>query len=205
MFSSHSWFGFFSSWWGVILLAALDTSVFVFVPFGNDALVVYLAARNQDSFWLYPLLATAGSVLGAGVTFWIGNAVGEAGLDRFVSRHRLDRLKRLEHTGAVALALPTVLPPPFPLTALVLTSGALGVNRTWFFAVFAGARLVRFGLEALLARLYGAGVLQIMESPTFTWVVAAFIVVALGGTAASASVAWRRTPGHARSRTRRVR
>jgi membrane protein YqaA with SNARE-associated domain len=191
-----SLFGFFASWWGVGLIAALDVSVFFFLPFGTDALVVFMAARNRELFWVYPLLATAGSVLGAGVTFWIGRRAGEAGLDRLMSRHRLERLKRrLQNKGAVALALPAILPPPFPLTPFVLSSGALDVDPVRFFSVFAAARIVRFGAEAVLARRFGTGVLSVMQSPTFQWLVAGFVVVAIVGTAVSLIAVWRRTPG----------
>lgn len=54
--------------WGVAVLAALDSSLVFFMPFGVDALVIYLAARDEALFWLYPLLATAGSLAGAAVT-----------------------------------------------------------------------------------------------------------------------------------------
>ena len=43
-----------------------------FLPFGVDAVVIYLAARDRDLFWIYPLLATAGSLVGAALTYWIG-------------------------------------------------------------------------------------------------------------------------------------
>jgi membrane protein YqaA with SNARE-associated domain len=84
----------FLTWWGALLLGALDSSLFVFVPFGTDAVVVYLCARDPSLFWLYPLLVTAGSVAGAAGTYLIGVKIGDAGLSRFVARRRLERLRR---------------------------------------------------------------------------------------------------------------
>jgi membrane protein YqaA with SNARE-associated domain len=55
-----------------------------FLPFGIDAVVIYLSARNGMFFWLYPILATAGSVTGAAITYWIGRKGGEMGLERLL-------------------------------------------------------------------------------------------------------------------------
>ncbi len=190
----QSIFGFFLTWWGAFLMAALDTSMLFFLPFGIDALVIFLAARNQALFWIYPLLACAGSLAGAAVTFWIGRKVGEVGIERLVPGKRLERLKcKVNESGAIAMAIPALLPPPFPLTPFILTCGALDVNRVRFFVTFGLVRLIRFGAEAVLARLYGRRVLAILQSDTFQLIVAAFIVVALVGTAASAILLWRST------------
>jgi membrane protein YqaA with SNARE-associated domain len=187
-------FGFFLSWWGAFLMAALDTSMLFFLPFGVDALVIFLSARNQNLFWLYPLLATAGSLAGAGVTFWIGRKAGAAGLERLVPGKRLERLKcKVNEKGAVAMAVPALLPPPFPLTPFILTCGALDVNRWRFFVTFGVVRLLRFGAEGVLARLYGRGVLAVLQSEAFQMVVLVFVVIALLGTIASAVVLWRST------------
>src|SRR4026207_765555 len=98
-------FGFLLTWWGAYVLGALDASMVFFLPFGIDALVIYLSsprralapttlssppfgidalvislsARNGMLFWIYPLLATAGSVTGAAVTYWIRHKGGGAG------------------------------------------------------------------------------------------------------------------------------
>lgn len=193
----YSVFGFFLTWWGAFLMAALDASMLFFLPFGIDAVVIFLAASNRDLFWLYPLLATAGSLAGGAVTFWIGRGMGSAGVERIVSPRRLERLKhKVNERGAVAMALPALLPPPFPLTPFILTCGALDVNRTRFFATFGAVRLLRFGIEAWLARTYGRGVLAILQSETFQMVVIAFIGIAVVGTIASAVMLWRSThPG----------
>jgi membrane protein YqaA with SNARE-associated domain len=187
-------FSFFLTWWGTILLAALDTSLLFYVPFGNDALVIYLAARNRRLFWLYPLLATLGSTLGAAATFWIGKKAGEHGLDRFVPARRLDRMRaKVRDSGAIALAIPAILPPPFPLTPFILTCGALAVDQSRFFLTFAAVRVLRFGAEATLARIYGRGILRFLQSKPFQMVIAAFIVVAVAGTVISGVLLWRST------------
>jgi len=190
----HAAFGYFLSWWGAYLLALLDATMVFFLPFGVDALVIYLSARNGMLFWMYPLLATAGSLTGAAVTYWIGKKGGEIGLQRFVSPHRLERVRsRVQKQGAVAMALAALMPPPFPLTPFVLTCGALEVDRWIFFSTFALMRLIRFGSEAALARIYGRGVLRVLESEQFQAVIVAFIVVAVIGTLVSAVIVWRST------------
>jgi membrane protein YqaA with SNARE-associated domain len=187
-------FGFFLTWWGAFLMAALDTSMLFFLPFGIDALVIFLAARDEELFWLFPILATAGSLTGAVVTFWIGRKAGRSGLDRLVPAKRLERLKcKINQRGAVAMALPALLPPPFPLTPFILTCGALDVNRWRFFGTFGVVRLLRFGIEATLARLYGRGVLRVLQSEPFQMVVIGFIIIALLGTIVSAVLLWRST------------
>jgi membrane protein YqaA with SNARE-associated domain len=187
-------FGFFLTWWGAFLMAALDTSMLFFLPFGVDALVIFLAARNENLFWLYPLLATAGSLFGAAVTFWIGRKAGAAGLERLVPGKRLERLKcKVNEKGAVAMAVPALLPPPFPLTPFILTCGALDVNRWRFFVTFGVVRFVRFGAEGVLARVYGRRVLAVLQSEPFQMVILGFVVIAILGTIASAVLLWRST------------
>jgi membrane protein YqaA with SNARE-associated domain len=187
-------FHFFLTWWGALVLGALDATMVFFLPFGIDALVIYLSARNGVLFWMYPLLATAGSVAGAAVTYWVGHKGGELGLKRLIAGGRLERFRqRVQKGGAIAMAIPALLPPPFPLTPFVLTCGALKANRWIFFPTFAAMRLIRFGSEAALARIYGRGVLRLLESDTFQRVIVGFIVVAAVGTLLSAIMLWRNT------------
>lgn len=185
---------FFLSWWGALLLGALDSSLLFFLPLGIDTLVVYLAARNEDLFWLYPLLATVGSLAGAAMTFWIGRKAGDVGLERLVPARRLERLRgTVKDSGAVAIALPALMPPPFPLTPFILTCGALEVDFRRFIVIFGCVRLLRFSVGALLARLYGRGILRVMESDAFRMAIIGFIVLAVIGTIVSGVLLWRGT------------
>ena len=177
---------------GVLALAALDSTIFFNLPLGIDTVVIILAARMRDSVWMVPLLAAAGSVAGAALTFWMGKKIGEKGLDRFASKQRLDRVRaRVKGSGAVALALLNLIPPPFPFTLFVLAAGALKVTASTFFATFAVSRAVRFGIEAWLAVRYGRRIIRWLDSDLFQNIVGFFILLAIALTAFSIYKLWR--------------
>jgi membrane protein YqaA with SNARE-associated domain len=186
-------FGLFLSTGGLFILAALDSTIFFFFPFGIDAAVIVLTVRHHGFAWAYPILATAGSVAGTMITFWMGRKIGEAGLERYVPKRRLASvIKSVRKKGATTLALFAVVPPPFPFTAVVLAAGALEVDPLRFLGVAAGVRLVRFSAEAMLAAHYGRSVLRWMNSDIVQYVVAGIIVLAVLGSAISLLFALRR-------------
>jgi membrane protein YqaA with SNARE-associated domain len=164
------------------------------VPLGIDALVIVLAARYGEIFWIIPPIVTTASLVGAALTYWVGRSAGNVGLPRLVPRHHLERIKAsLEKTGAFSLAAAAVLPPPFPLTPFVLTCGALEFDRGRFFLVFGVMRLIRFGTVALLARHYGDRVLHLLESAAFQHVMIVLVAVVCTVSFASGVMLWRRT------------
>jgi membrane protein YqaA with SNARE-associated domain len=190
----YSLLGYFLTPIGVVLMGALDSSIVFFLPLGIDFVVIIMAARRPELFWLYAVLATLGSVAGAGLTFWIGRKVGEHGLARLVKPSRLKRIEqRVREGAAVSVGALAIIPPPFPFTAFVLASGALRANPWRFLVTLAGVRLVRFMVEAALAAHYGRGILAWMESTTFTVVVGVLIVLAVIGTLVSGIAVYRST------------
>jgi membrane protein YqaA with SNARE-associated domain len=177
---------------GVFVLAALDATLFFSMPFGIDTIVIIVAARLRDAAWIVPLLATAGSAAGAAFTFWMGVKIGDAGLERYVSPGRLEKVRaRVRSSGAVALAALSIIPPPFPFTPFVLAAGALEVRATTFFSTFVVCRLARFGIEALLAVWYGRRIVRWLDSPFFQNFVAVCVILAVVLTALSIFRAWR--------------
>lgn len=178
---------YFLTPFGLLLMGALDSSLIFFLPLGIDFVVIILSARSPELFWLHGLLATVGSVIGVAGTFWIGRKLGEHGLSRVVSPSRLRRIEaRVRSGAAISAGALAMIPPPFPFTAFVLTSGALRADPAKFLLATGGARLVRFTVEAALAARYGAVILSWMESRAFEVVVGVLIVLALAGTVASA-------------------
>jgi membrane protein YqaA with SNARE-associated domain len=179
-------FNVFLSGYGLVFLAALDVSVIFVLPGSSDIAVIILVARQRELFWLYPLLATAGSLAGSYVTYRMGVAIGEKGLERWVPAKQFKPLeKRIRNKGAIALAIPGLLPPPFPLTAFVLACGALKVRLSTFLFALGISRLVRYSAIAALSLLYGQHVATWLDLPLFKTAGYLLFVVALAGIAYS--------------------
>lgn len=190
----YSLLGYFLTPFGLVLMGALDSSLVFFLPLGIDFVVIILTARHPELFWLYAILATVGSLIGAALTFWIGRKVGEHGLSRLIKPSRLKRIQqRVSGKAAVSVAALAIIPPPFPFTAFVLTSGAFHVNPWSFFLTLSGVRLVRFMVEGALAAHYGRGILAWMDSTTFTIIISVMIALAVLGTVVSGIAVYRST------------
>ena len=149
---------------GPLLLGIADSS-FLFLPFGNDLLLVILLARNHQHFWIYVPMAALGSAIGVFLLDMVCRKGGEEGLEKMLKPKRFEYLKqRMAKRAGFAIALACLAPPPFPFTAVIGAASALQYPRwllvTW---VFVG-RLVRFGVEGWLAIHYGRGILRVMNS-----------------------------------------
>jgi uncharacterized membrane protein YdjX (TVP38/TMEM64 family) len=131
-------------------------------------------------FFFFPLLATAGSLAGAAVIFLVGRKIGEAGIERWVPQRIR---KTIRERGAVAMAVPALLPPPFPLTPFILTCGALSVSPWRFFITLGVMRLIRFGTLGVLGVVYGGRILATLQSHAFNIAVGMFVILALVGAA----------------------
>lgn len=166
---------------GLFLMSALDSS-FLVLPFGNDLLLIALVSRNRESFiWIaYVFVSAIGSVAGVLFVDLIMRRAGEAGLERFVSRKRIEKLKaKLQNKTGITVFVATLIPPPFPFTPVVMTASALQSPRgELLIAVFLG-RLLRFGIEAVLALYFGRHVIRFINSDVVTYIVYALIGIAV--------------------------
>jgi membrane protein YqaA with SNARE-associated domain len=170
---------------GLLGLGALDSSI-LFMPMGNDLLLVALVAREPGRWPVYVLLATAGSVLGCLLTDAISRKGGQAGLERRLPKRRLEYLKRkVDDHAAKALALAAVMPPPFPFTPVVVTAAALQYPRKKLLGVLSAGRAVRFTGEALLAVFFGRSILRMAEHPIVQTVVLAVLAISIVGSTIS--------------------
>jgi membrane protein YqaA with SNARE-associated domain len=178
---------------GLIILGILDSS-FLFLPFGNDLLLVILVARDHSRAPLYAAAASAGSAIGVFLLDLVVRKEGEEGLERFVSPKRLESLKaRARRRAGPALFIACIAPPPFPFTAVVATASALQYPRRRLLAVVAASRFVRFVIVSIAAIAVGRRVLRFINSEGFVWFMYIFSVIYVVGSVISV-VRWiRRT------------
>src|SRR4051812_49840046 len=87
----YSLLGYFLTPAGLVLLGALDSSMVFFLPLGIDFIVILLTARKPELFWLYAILATVGSIIGAAGAVWVGRKGGGGGLAPVVETARRQR------------------------------------------------------------------------------------------------------------------
>jgi len=140
---------------GLFLLAIVDSSP---IPtFGGlDILTAILAARQREPWYYYAGVATAGSIIGAYLTFRMARKAGLDYLNRKFGKRKVARLlKYFERWGTGALVVSTVIPLPFPTCAFFAVAGVLDYPLRTFIVIVALSRVVRYGAIAAIASHYG--------------------------------------------------
>jgi len=140
---------------GLFLLAIVDSSP---IPtFGGlDILTAILAARQREPWYYYAGVATAGSVIGAYLTFRVARKAGLDYLNRKFRKRKVAKLlKYFQRWGTGALVVSTVIPLPFPTSAFFAAAGALDYPLRTFIVTVALGRAVRYGAIAAIASHYG--------------------------------------------------
>lgn len=170
---------------GLLSVGVLDSSVLM-LPLGNDFLMVALSASHRQRVWYYAAMATLGSVIGTFITVWL-TGKGAKGMERkggFGKRMKKVEKKVEEHAGW-AVALASLMPPPFPFTVFVAAAAALKYPTKKLLSVVAGGRAARFAIEGVLAARYGRWILSLAESPKFKYFIIFVAALSIGGTAYS--------------------
>lgn len=145
---------------GLILLGLADNSV-VPLPGSMDVLTVLLAARHKHLWWYYAFMATLGAVIGGYITYGLARKGGKEAFERKLSKSRADTIfKRFERWGFFAVAVPAILPPPFPIVPFLLAAGAMQYSRQKFVAALALGRGARFTILAGLGAIYGRHIVR---------------------------------------------
>jgi len=170
---------------GLVILGILDSS-FLFLPVGNDLLLIALVAGHHGQFLSYVLAASFGSVAGVLLLDLVCRKGGEEGLKKMMTPKRLVYLKKKmqQHSG-IALIIACLSPPPFPFTAIVAAASALQYPRLHLLGVVFCARVVRFALIGLAAIWLNREILRIANSPEFVWFMEGFTALCVIGSIAS--------------------
>ncbi|HTP02510.1 MAG TPA: VTT domain-containing protein [Anaerolineales bacterium] len=158
--------------WGAGAVAMLDSST---IPVPMDAILAVWIWNDRSHFWLYCLMASAGSAIGGLLPYALGRVGGELFLLKRVDRARYEQIKlRFERQEFLAMAIPSALPPPTPWKAFVFAAGVFEMRVVPFMlAVFTG-RLVRWLILSLLVLKLGPGAVLLVAHHAMR----AFLVVA---------------------------
>jgi len=155
---------------GLFSVAVVDSSPIPLpLPGSTDLLLLWQVAHRGDP-WLLTPCAIAGSIVGGYTTWLTGRRGGEAALQHYVPARLLGRVVRwVQHHSILAVFIPALLPPPIPLLPFALASGALGVSRNRFLAVFGAARSLRYSFVAWLGVAYGRKVVRLFSASLQMW------------------------------------
>lgn len=147
---------------GFIPLGLIDSSI-IPLPGSMDVLTIILAARSQELWFYYAVMATLGSVLGGFVTYRLARKGGEKSLEKRLSAKSMKKVVKLfERWGFAAIAIPALLPPPMPLVPFLLAAGAMNYSAKKFLVAMALGRIARYSILAYLAARYGRKMLPFL-------------------------------------------
>jgi membrane protein YqaA with SNARE-associated domain len=145
---------------GLILLGVADNSV---IPLTGsmDVLTIWLAARHQEPWPYYALMATLGAVLGGYITYSLARRGGKEAMERKLSKRKAAKFaKAFERWGFSAVAIPALLPPPFPFLPFLIAAGAMQYSPKKFLAALTLGRGIRYTILAALGFVYGRHILR---------------------------------------------
>jgi membrane protein YqaA with SNARE-associated domain len=167
--------------WGVGAVAVLDSSS---IPVPMDAILALYVWNDKPHFWLYCLLAAAGSAIGGLLPYGLGRAGGELFLLKRIDRAKFEKMRtRFEHQEFLAVMIPSMMPPPTPWKVFIFASGVFEMRvPNFLLAVFVG-RMVRWLALSLLVLKLGPGAVDLVAQH-------AMIVVSIVGVLAVLGFAW---------------
>jgi membrane protein DedA with SNARE-associated domain len=93
--------------------------------------------------------------------------------------------KKVKKSAAWALAVASLMPPPFPFTPFVAAAAALQYPRQKLLTVIGISRFIRFSTVGLLAVFFGTRILELAKSPVVQGGILAIIALSVGASAVS--------------------
>lgn len=154
---------------GLFFLAILDSSPLPTFG-GPDILTAVLSATHRNPWYEYSATATAGSVIGAYLTFRVARKAGSAYLDSKFKKGKVSKfLKLFKKWGTGTLVASTAIPIPTPTSLFFAAAGASNFRTGKFLAIVAISRAVRYSAIAFVADHYGRHFTRVLRHPTQYW------------------------------------
>jgi membrane protein YqaA with SNARE-associated domain len=166
---------------GLILLGLLDNSP-IPLPGSMDAATILLAAHHSNLWVYYAIMATVGAVLGGYLTYRMARKGGKETLEKRFSKRKTARVYAIfERWGLVSVAIPAILPPPFPIVPMLLAAGAMQYPARKFLAALAVGRGIRYTILAYLGAHYGRHIVRLFALYYWPVLIVLIAFAVLGG------------------------
>ena len=155
---------------GLFSLAILDSTPLPTFG-GPDILIVILVVTHRDPWYESAIAATAGSIIGAYITFRLARRAGRAYLDSKFSQRRVPKLlKFFDRWGLGALVASAAIPFPLPTSVFFAAAGASNKYSTQkYLTLVAMSRAARYSAVAIVGDLYGRHVIRVLRHPIQYW------------------------------------
>lgn len=165
----------------LILLGLIDNSV-IPLPGSTDVVTILLAAHHREPWIYYALMATAGSVLGGYLTYRMARKGGKETLEKRFPARKVKKVYAIfERWGFAAVAIPAMLPPPFPIVPMLLAAGAMQYPTRKFLTALAVGRGLRYTILAYLGYHYGRSIVKFFSQYYWPVLIALIVFSAAGG------------------------
>ena len=144
---------------GLFAIALLDSAL-IPLPGGPDAVMLLLSTQRPAWMPFYALSATAGSVIGCVILYYISRRAGRSALERFPPQKQARVKELVDRYDVLSVLVASVLPPPFPFKLFVITAGVFRLSVVRFALAVAAGRAFRFFLEGFIAVFLIRGLLK---------------------------------------------
>jgi membrane protein YqaA with SNARE-associated domain len=169
---------------GLILLGVADNSL-IPLPGSTDVATIVLAAHHRQLWFYYSLMATAGAVLGGYLTYRMARKGGKETLEKKLPPRKAKRVYMIfERWGFASVAIPAILPPPFPIVPILLAAGAMQYPTKKFLAALTLGRGIRYSILGYLGAHYGRSIVKFFGQyywPVLITLIALSVITALYG------------------------
>ncbi|HEY0264150.1 MAG TPA: VTT domain-containing protein [Granulicella sp.] len=166
-------FGFLKKWnvallaflkplgaWGLCAISLIDSAA-IPMPIPVDALVVDYVMHDHAKAILYCFMAALGAAVGGLLPFFLGRAGGELFLLKRINRERFEKLRdRFEKQEFLAIMLPAMAPPPFPVKVFEFSAGVFEMKTGVFFGALLLGKFLRFAIASVLLIFFGPRILN---------------------------------------------
>ncbi len=166
---------------GLILLGLADNSV-IPMPGSTDVVTILLAAHHPNLWIYFAIMATAGALVGGYLTYRMARKGGKETLEKRFSKKKVNKVYAIfERWGFASVAIPALLPPPFPIVPMLLAAGAMQYPTRKFLTALAVGRGIRFTLLAYLGAHYGRHIVKFFAQYYWPVLIVLIAFSVLGG------------------------